>query len=97
MTTISTRSSSASSSSQSDALKKFRGLRADQPFFVSEPLHQTGRVMLKDENLCVHCGLCAERCPTGAWDMQKSTLSIPYARDEGPQTLDQWQISRKAG
>ena len=53
--------------------------------------------MLKDENLCVHCGLCAERCPTGAWDMQKSTLSIPYARDEGPQTLDQWQISRKAG
>ncbi|HUO67013.1 MAG TPA: FAD-dependent oxidoreductase [Gammaproteobacteria bacterium] len=72
-------------------------LRADQPFFVSEPLKQTGRVMLKDENLCVHCGLCAERCPTGAWDMQKSTLSVPYARDEGPQTLDQWQISRKAG
>jgi NADPH-dependent glutamate synthase beta subunit-like oxidoreductase/ferredoxin len=72
-------------------------LRADQPFFVSEPLSQTGRVMLKDENLCVHCGLCAERCPTGAWDMQKSTLSIPYARDEGPQTLDPWQISRKAG
>jgi formate dehydrogenase (NADP+) beta subunit len=72
-------------------------LRVDQPFFVSEPLKQTGRVMLKDENLCVHCGLCAERCPTGAWDMQKSTLSIPYARDEGPQTLDQWQISRKAG
>jgi NADPH-dependent glutamate synthase beta subunit-like oxidoreductase/ferredoxin len=72
-------------------------LRADQPFFVSEPLQQTGRVMLKDENLCVHCGLCAERCPTGAWDMQKSTLSIPYARDEGPRTLDQCQISRKAG
>jgi NADPH-dependent glutamate synthase beta subunit-like oxidoreductase len=72
-------------------------LRADQPFFVSEPLKQTGRVMVKDENLCVHCGLCAERCPTGAWDMQKSTLSIPYARDEGPQTLDQWQTSRKAG
>ncbi len=59
-------------------------LRPDQPFFVSAPLEQTGRVMLKDENLCVHCGLCAERCPTGAWDMQKSTVSIPYARDEGP-------------
>ena len=72
-------------------------LRPDQPFFVSAPLDQTGRVMLKDENLCVHCGLCAERCPTGAWDMQKSTLSIPYARDEGPRTLDQWQTSRKAG
>jgi len=72
-------------------------LRPDQPFFVSEPLEQTARVMVKDENLCVHCGLCAERCPTGAWDMQKSTLSIPYARDEGPQTPNQWQISRKAG
>jgi len=72
-------------------------LRPDQPFFVSAPLDQTARVMVKDENLCVHCGLCAERCPTGAWDMQKSTLSIPYARDEGPQTPNQWQISRKAG
>ena len=45
-------------------------------------LPQTGRVMVKDEDLCVHCGLCAERCPTGAWDMQKSTLLIPYALDE---------------
>ena len=35
------------------------------------PLPQTGRVMVKDENVCVHCGLCAERCPTAAWDMQK--------------------------
>ena len=41
--------------------------------FVSAPLPQTGRVMVKDEDLCVHCGLCAERCPTAAWDMQKST------------------------
>ena len=38
--------------------------------------------MVKDEDLCVHCGLCAERCPTGAWDMQKSTILIPYADDE---------------
>ncbi len=38
--------------------------------------------MVKDEDLCVHCGLCAERCPTGAWDMQKSTVLIPYAVDE---------------
>jgi len=80
-----------------EARLKAPRLRSDQPFFVSEPLKQTGRVMLKDENLCVHCGLCAERCPTGAWDMQKSTVSIPYARDEGPRALDQWQISRKAG
>jgi NAD-dependent dihydropyrimidine dehydrogenase PreA subunit len=35
--------------------------------------------MLKDENICVHCGLCAERCPTAAWDMQKSDVLLPYA------------------
>jgi Fe-S-cluster-containing hydrogenase component 2 len=64
---------------------------------VSEALKQTGRVMLKDENICVHCGLCAERCPTGAWDMQKSTVSIPYAGDGVPQGQESWQISRKAG
>ena len=38
--------------------------------------------MVKDEDLCVHCGLCAERCPTAAWDMQKSTIFIPHAIDE---------------
>jgi ferredoxin len=56
----------------------------EQGLFVSEDLPQTGRVMVKDEDLCVHCSLCAERCPTGAWDMQKSTLLIPYAMDETP-------------
>ncbi|MGH8378838.1 MAG: FAD-dependent oxidoreductase, partial [Gammaproteobacteria bacterium] len=54
-----------------------------QLLYVSAPLKQTGRVMVKDEDQCVHCGLCAERCPTAAWDMQKSTLKIPYASDEG--------------
>lgn len=54
----------------------------DQDLYVSEDLPQTGRVMVKDEDLCVHCSLCAERCPTGAWDMQKSSILIPYARDE---------------
>jgi NADPH-dependent glutamate synthase beta subunit-like oxidoreductase len=54
----------------------------EQALFVSEDLPQTGRVMVKDEDLCVHCGLCAERCPTGAWDMQKSKILIPYAVDE---------------
>ncbi|HUO83366.1 MAG TPA: FAD-dependent oxidoreductase [Gammaproteobacteria bacterium] len=53
-----------------------------QALFVSGGLPQTGRVMVKDEDLCVHCGLCAERCPTAAWDMQKSTLYRPYAIDE---------------
>jgi NADPH-dependent glutamate synthase beta subunit-like oxidoreductase/ferredoxin len=50
-----------------------------QALFASGPLPQTKRLMLKDEDLCVHCGLCAERCPTAAWDMQKSDLEIPYA------------------
>ena len=54
----------------------------EQALYVSEDLPQTGRVMVKDEDLCVHCGLCAERCPTGAWDMQKSKILIPYAADE---------------
>ena len=54
----------------------------DQALYVSGDLPQTGRVMVKDEDLCVHCSLCAERCPTGAWDMQKSKILIPYAVDE---------------
>ncbi len=49
-----------------------------QALYVSEPV-KTGRVMVKDEDLCLHCGLCAERCPTGAWDMQKFTLEIAHA------------------
>ena len=51
----------------------------DQPLFASAPLPQTGRLMFKDEDVCVHCGLCAERCPTAAWDMQKSELKLPHA------------------
>ncbi len=53
-----------------------------QDLFVSEDLPQTARVMVKDEDLCVHCGLCAERCPTAAWDMRKSELLIPHAGHE---------------
>ncbi len=52
----------------------------DQPLFVSGPLKQTGRVMVKDENVCLHCGLCAERCPTYAWDMRKFVLEWPLAK-----------------
>jgi len=51
----------------------------DQALFVSGSLKQTGRVMVKDENVCVHCGLCAERCPTYAWDMRKFVIEIPLA------------------
>jgi formate dehydrogenase beta subunit len=61
----------------------------DQVLYVSADLPHTGRVMVKDEDLCVHCSLCAERCPTGAWDMQKSNILVPYAKDElsGEQAL----------
>ena len=52
---------------------------ADQDLYVSEPLKMTGRVMAKDEDVCLHCGLCAERCPTGAWDMQKFLLDMTHA------------------
>jgi len=45
---------------------------------VSDSL-KTGRVMVKDENVCLHCGLCAERCPTSAWDMQKYLYSVTKA------------------
>jgi ferredoxin len=54
-------------------------INPDQPLFASGPLKQTGRLMIKDENVCVHCGLCAERCPTYAWDMRKFAVQIPLA------------------
>ena len=72
-------------------------LNPSQPLYVSGPLKHTARVMVKDENLCVHCGLCAERCPTGAWDMQKSTLIIPYAVDEAEQNESLCQQRQKTG
>ena len=53
-----------------------------QDIYVSAPLAkptQTGRIMAKDEDVCLHCGLCAERCPTGAWDMQKFFFVEPQA------------------
>jgi formate dehydrogenase beta subunit len=55
-------------------------LNVDQSLYVSPPV-KTGRVMVKDEDVCLHCGLCAERCPTGAWDMQKFLLDMTHADD----------------
>jgi NADPH-dependent glutamate synthase beta subunit-like oxidoreductase len=83
------------SESEIEANLKTPRLNRDQPLYVSAALKQTARVMVKDENLCVHCGLCAERCPTAAWDMQKSTVSVPYAIDEAGRTP--CQVTRKAG
>jgi len=50
----------------------------EQPLYIEGGL-KTGRVMVKDENLCLHCGLCSERCPTNAWDMQKVDWLVPQA------------------
>ena len=57
-------------------------LNLDQDLMVSDKL-KTGRVMVKDEDVCLHCGLCAERCPTGAWDMQRFTLEMTHAGEAG--------------
>jgi NADPH-dependent glutamate synthase beta subunit-like oxidoreductase len=53
-------------------------LDATQDLYIADGL-KTGRFMVKDEDVCLHCGLCAERCPTGAWDMQKFFLEMAHA------------------
>ena len=53
-------------------------LNLTQDLYVSSEL-KTGKVLIKDEDVCLHCGLCAERCPTGAWDMQRFTLEMTHA------------------
>lgn len=60
---------------------KAPALNFAQDLYVSGGL-KTGRVMVKDEDVCLHCGLCAERCPTGAWDMQKFLLKMTQAGQE---------------
>ena len=70
---------------------KAPALNEAQPLYVSGGL-KTGRVMVKDEDVCLHCGLCAERCPTGAWDMQKFLLNTSKA---GPNSRDQRQAQRE--
>jgi len=60
---------------------KAPALNLAQDLYVSGGL-KTGRVMVKDEDVCLHCGLCAERCPTGAWDMQKFLLKMTPAGQE---------------
>jgi NADPH-dependent glutamate synthase beta subunit-like oxidoreductase/ferredoxin len=67
-----------------------------QDLYIGAPL-KTGRIMAKDEDVCLHCGLCAERCPTGAWDMQKTLIEMV---DAGPgartHIRTNKKISRKA-
>jgi NADPH-dependent glutamate synthase beta subunit-like oxidoreductase len=52
-----------------------------QDLYVANDL-KTGRVMVKDEDVCLHCGLCAERCPTGAWDMRKYLIDMTHAGEQ---------------
>ncbi len=61
------------------ARAKVPALNLTQDLYVSEPLIQTKRIMVKDEDVCLHCGLCAERCPTAAWDMQKFWYNVTKA------------------
>jgi ferredoxin len=66
---------------EEDALRlelRVPATNTEQPLYVSENL-KTGRAMVKDEDLCLHCGLCAERCPTSAWDMQKFLYQVTKA------------------
>ena len=65
---------------------------ATQDLYVSGPL-KTGRIMAKDEDVCLHCSLCAERCPTGAWDMQKFLLTMT---DAGPACREHHQKKKAA-
>ncbi len=58
---------------------KVPALNLTQDLYVSEALPQTARIMAKDEDVCLHCGLCAERCPTAAWDMQKFFYNVTKA------------------
>ena len=58
-------------------------LNLSQDLYVANGL-KTGRIMAKDEDVCLHCGLCAERCPTGAWDMQKSLIEMTHAGSNRP-------------
>ena len=53
-------------------------MNVEQDLYVSGEL-KTKRIMVKDENVCLHCGLCAERCPTSAWDMQKYLYNVTKA------------------
>src|SRR5436305_5098093 len=59
-------------------------LNLTQPLFVSDTLPQTLPVMVTDEDVCLHCGLCAERCPTAAWDMRQFDLLVTYAGRQLP-------------
>ena len=66
-----------------------------QALYVGGPV-KTGRIMVKDEDVCLHCGLCAERCPTGAWDMQKSLIEMVHAGPGARSRLERGTMRKAA-
>ncbi|HVF29467.1 MAG TPA: FAD-dependent oxidoreductase [Pyrinomonadaceae bacterium] len=58
---------------------KVPALNLTQDLYISDPVPQTSRIMVKDEDVCLHCGLCAERCPTAAWDMEAYWYNVSKA------------------
>jgi NADPH-dependent glutamate synthase beta subunit-like oxidoreductase/ferredoxin len=82
------------------ALLSAPAVNVTQALYTSAPLPQTKRIMVKDEDVCLHCGLCAERCPTAAWDMSKFELLIPYAgsetRNPGGGWREAWNVMTMA-
>ena len=70
-------------------------INKEQDLYVSTDL-PTGRVMVKDEDMCLHCGLCAERCPTSAWDMQQFLYTVTKAGNQpAPILLEQADRKRE--
>ena len=81
-----TASPSPQNGEEADLRTRLQGAGArtsTQDLYVADGL-KTGRVMVKDEDVCLHCGLCAERCPTGAWDMQKYLIEMTHAEHAMP-------------
>ena len=78
-----------------DAAERAGLATSTQDLYVSPPL-KTGRIMAKDEDVCLHCGLCAERCPTGAWDMQKFLLDMTHAAGRCRTATDERRAPRGA-
>ncbi|MEO9968484.1 MAG: FAD-dependent oxidoreductase [Hyphomonadaceae bacterium] len=70
------------SAPEPDLRSLIQAANPDQALYTSAELPLSGRVMIKDENLCLHCGLCAERCPTAAWDMQEGVIQIHHAGEQ---------------
>lgn len=78
----------AEDADEADLREVVNAANDEQALYVSDNLPLTNRVMLKDEDICLHCGLCAERCPTAAWDMQEGIIHIHHADEQEVMPLE---------